>query len=170
MNKLIKKMTMSACLLALTYVLTTFVSFPTFNGQGYLNFGDAIVLFSAFFLGPWWTLLIATIAGMMADLTLGAIMYIPFTIVAKGLEAIIAGLLFKALKQKIKSTFLLALLSFIPAVLALIATYALAYILLFEGFSGLMNVAFDAIQGAVAIGVATPLCLIFKKVLKQSFI
>ena len=159
-NQLVKKMTTSAMLIAIAYLLTAFaqVAYPL---GGYLNFGDAIILFASFLLGPFYGAFIGMIAGSLADLTLGGFAFIPFTLLAKGGEALICGLLHKILPQKIKW------LSYILGAIFMIMTYFFSYLILF-GTGGLINSAFDLIQGSVAVILAISLEEIFKRIYKAN--
>ncbi len=159
-NPIVKNMTYSAMLIAIAYLLTAFaqIAYPL---GGYLNFGDAIILFSSFLLGPFYGAFIGMIAGSLADLTLGGFAFIPFTIVAKGGEALLAGFLHKIFPKKIKW------LSYILGVIFMIATYFFAYLILY-GVAGLVNSAFDLIQGSVAVILAISLEQIFKRIYKEN--
>lgn len=159
-NPIVKNMTYSAMLIAIAYLLTAFaqIAYPL---GGYLNFGDAIILFSSFLLGPFYGAFIGMIAGSLADLTLGGFAFIPFTIVAKGGEALLAGFLHKIFPKKIKW------LSYILGAIFMIVTYFFAYLILY-GVAGLVNSAFDLIQGSVAAILAISLEQIFKRIYKEN--
>jgi uncharacterized membrane protein len=82
-----------AILTALTTVLTMVVSIPIPATQGYINLGDAGVLFAGLLLGP-----LGGIAGgvgsALADYALGYIHYIPITFFVKGFEGAVTGTIF----------------------------------------------------------------------------
>lgn len=153
-------MTYSAMLIAIAYLLTAFaqIAYPL---GGYLNFGDAVILFASFLLGPFYGAFIGMIAGSLADLTLGGFAFIPFTIAAKGGEALLAGFLHKVFPKKTKW------LSYVIGAIFMIAVYFFAYLLLY-GVAGLLNSAFDLIQGSVAVILAISLEQIFKRIYKEN--
>ena len=157
MNSFTKKMCLTAMLAAIGYLLTTFAVIPIFTGQAYINFGDAIILFSSAFIGPFWGALVGAIIGPLADLTLGAAYFIPFSIIAKGGEGLISGLLYKYFPKKIKW------LAYVLGAIWMIATYLVSYYIIY-GFGGLINSLFDLIQGTIAILLATALSFLFKNI------
>lgn len=157
MNKFTKNMCLAGMMAAIAYLLTAFASIQIYTGGGYLNFGDAIIMFASVVLGPWWGALVGAIAGSLADLTVGGFYFIPFTIVAKGGEAIIVGLLHKYFPKKIKW------LSFILGAIWMIAVYFVSYVIMY-GWGSIINSAFDAIQGTVGVILAIMLTQIFYRI------
>ena len=155
-RSLIKNMCLAAMFIAIAYVLTAFAQISYATG-GYLNFGDAIIIFSSIILGPYYGAFVGMIAGGLADLTLGGFLFIPFTIVAKGGEALIVGLLHKKLNKKIKW------LSYVLGAIWMIVIYFFCYLILY-GPSGLVGSAFDLIQGSVAVILAIILETISKRI------
>ena len=69
--------------------------FPTLFG--YIHAGDALVLLAAYVLGPLWGSLAAALGSSLADLMAGYVQYFPGTFVIKGLDALVAALIFKAM-------------------------------------------------------------------------
>ena len=84
---------------ALTCVATMFIRIPSPTG-GYLNLGDGIVLMSAYLLGPLWGTLAAGLGSMLADVLAGYAAYAPGTLIIKGLVAVIAGSIYRALHHR----------------------------------------------------------------------
>ncbi len=99
MDEKIKKLTMSALLAALTAVSVLVVQIPM-PGTGYLNLGDGIVLLCGLLLGPLYGAAAAGIGSAIADLISGYVIYAPATLVIKGLTAVTAYKVFKALSGK----------------------------------------------------------------------
>ena len=95
----IKKLVLAALMAALTYVATSIVQIPS-PMQGYVNLGDCIVLLSGWILGPWWGAAAGGIGSMLADILSGYAFYAPATLVIKGLIAVIAALLWKAMRKR----------------------------------------------------------------------
>ncbi|MGM9858973.1 MAG: ECF transporter S component [Bacilli bacterium] len=98
-HQLIKKMCLVALFAAITFIITFFLQIPISNGAGYLNLSDAIILLAACIIDPVSGAIVGAIGAGLADLFSGYGMYVPFTIVIKALEALIAGYGFKKLKQ-----------------------------------------------------------------------
>jgi len=146
MKNVVQKLCFSAIMLALCYLLTTFCSIPLFSGNGYLHFGDTIILISALYVGPVWASLVGSGAGVLADLTLGQLAFIPVTIIAKIGMAVLAFLLAKIFKGKLK------VIALAISVLWMIACYFVGSLIIYEKSQvALLNLGFDFIQGIVAV-------------------
>ncbi|NHI84028.1 MAG: ECF transporter S component [Candidatus Thorarchaeota archaeon] len=82
-----------AVLTALTTVATIIIAIPFPTSTGYLNFGDVLVMLSGLLLGPIGGFLAGGIGSAMGDVALGYIHFAPITLVVKGCEGLIVGLL-----------------------------------------------------------------------------
>lgn len=139
----LRKLCLSGIMIAIGYIVTAFLGIPYASGAGYLNFGDVITLVSSVILGPWYGAFIGVVFSSMADLTSGFVMFIPFTIVAKALMAITAGLLYRVFPKKIK------FLSFLIGTLLMVLIYFISYMVYF-GIGAYVSTLFDLIQAVVA--------------------
>jgi len=78
---------------AFTCVVTMVIAFPIPATSGFINIGDAVVMITGLLFGP----IIGGIAGgigsSLADLFLGYVYYAPATLVIKGLEGFLVGLI-----------------------------------------------------------------------------
>jgi uncharacterized membrane protein len=74
-------------------VATSVLKIPTPATSGYLNFGDVVVIYFAFVLGPRRGALAGGMGSAAADFIGGYPYFVPVTFVAKGLEGYVAGLL-----------------------------------------------------------------------------
>ena len=97
-----KKLIFAALFAALTCVATMVIKVPT-PTMGYIHPGDAVVLLSAFLLGPLYGGLAAGIGSMFADLFGGYFSYAPATFVIKALTAVIASVVCNALAKRVAS-------------------------------------------------------------------
>jgi uncharacterized membrane protein len=80
-------------LTALTTAIT-YASYTPFSPtKGYFNLGDSMVFFSAFAFGCRAGLICGGIGSAVADVLLGSGIYAPITLVAKGSEGFVAGIL-----------------------------------------------------------------------------
>jgi uncharacterized membrane protein len=148
MKLTIRQMTLAALLGALTFILTAFVHIPL--SIGYFNLGDIIIIFSAIFVHPIFGAFVGAIGASLADLYGGYFFFIPFTIVAKALEALVAGYLFNKIKAPYNYGALLIGAAF------MVATYAFSY-WVFDPTGALLlaTLPFDSLQGlAGATGAA----------------
>ncbi len=80
-------------LTGLCAALTLVVKIPIVGTGGYFNIGDIAVVFTGMFLGGWTGALAAGIGSAIADILAGYYIFAPFTLIAKGLFALIAGTL-----------------------------------------------------------------------------
>ncbi len=89
----------SAVMAALVCITTMLIQVPNPPTRGYINMGDALIFVSALTFGP----LIGGFAGgvgsALADMFLGYAYFAPFTLVVKGLEGAIAGVLSRRIKR-----------------------------------------------------------------------
>ena len=80
-------------LMALTTVMTMAIHIPTVNTNGYLNLGDMVIFIAALTMGKKAGFIVGGIGSAMADLLLGYTHYAPITLIVKGLEGYIAGII-----------------------------------------------------------------------------
>ncbi len=76
-----------------TAALTIVVRIPIPGTGGYLNFGDIAVIFCGLFLGKKYGAIAGGVGSALADIIGGFFIFAPITLVAKGLEAFLAGLI-----------------------------------------------------------------------------
>lgn len=97
-----KKMTgliYSSLLAAMVCAATLVIRIPSPTG-GYVNAGDCVVLLGAWLLGPWYGAAAAGLGSMLADLLMGYTAYVPGTLLIKGADALVAGLLFRSMGRR----------------------------------------------------------------------
>lgn len=129
---------------------------------GYSNLGDAIVLLSAFFVGPVWGAVIGAVGSAFADLLLACAYYIPGTLIVKGGCALIAALIFSIGR---KHTTLRLTLAAIPAELFMVFGYYLYKAFILANPAGaLTSVPRNLIQGAVGAAAAVILYSVLIKI------
>ena len=150
-------------LAALILVVTRFSAMPILNGQGYINLGDATILFAAAVLGPA-AVIPAAIGSALADLWAGYVQYAPATLIIKGLVAWVAALFLK----KATAPLWIKIIGFALAELVMAGGYLLFEIFLYGLGSALFNVTFNLIQGGVCLAVALALLPIAERVKKAS--
>lgn len=98
MNNKLKKITLSALLATLTFIMTRYFAIPTAIG-GSINIGDSIVLLSGLILGPAYGAITAATGSAFADLVSPYAIYTPATFVIKALVAYTVANLFRSLKN-----------------------------------------------------------------------
>lgn len=97
----VNKLVLCSFGIAVTFLMTVFIVIPM-AGMGYVNFGDAGLMLFATILGPAGSFAVGGIGSALADIYLGYSQYAIFTLVIKGLEAVLVSLMFKRMKGKLK--------------------------------------------------------------------
>lgn len=87
------KVFLTIVLIGATAALTFIFRIPIPATGGYFNFGDVAVIFCGLFLGKKWGAIAGGIGSAFADLLGGFYIFIPITLVAKGLEGFLAGVI-----------------------------------------------------------------------------
>ena len=88
-----------ALLTALCTVATMAIPIPTLTG-GYLNAGDIVIVLTALLAGPLYGGIVSAFGSAAADLFAGYVIYAPGTLFAKGLAAMVTGLVFRLFRTK----------------------------------------------------------------------
>lgn len=102
MNHSTKKIILAALFAALACVATMSIRIPTIGTGGYIHPGDAIVILCGVILGPVWGFLAAGIGSCMADLLGGYFVYVPITLIIKGLVAFFSAFAYQKLAKSEK--------------------------------------------------------------------
>lgn len=162
------KMTFIALFTALVIVATFYIQIPTGVG-GYANLGDAIIFMCALTMGGIPALIAGGIGSMAADLILGYAYYAPFTLVVKGLEGLIAGLLVRLVEKVIKKKPLkigLQIGSLVLSALWMVLGYFLVKWLILSDLNqsaiaaALIEVPFNLAQGGISVAIAAVLVFV----------
>lgn len=157
----IKRLVLAALFTAMTMVATMVIRIPSPMG-GYVNLGDTLVLLSAWVLGPVWGMAAAGLGSMLADL-LGYPPYAAATLVIKALMALLAGGIFRALGRKGRSlTARLAGALGAEAVMVL-GYFAFEGLFLGLGWSAVLNVPANLVQGAVCLVAGVVLAQVLER-------
>lgn len=156
-----QKIIFSSMLAALTCVATMVIKIPS-PLNGYINFGDCIVLLSGWLLSPVYGFFAAGLGSALADLFSGYAAYAPATFLIKGLMALIACGGVKLFQKRVDKQFS-RIISGVTAELFMIAGYWL-----FEGFlygfiSSAVNIPANGLQGLAGLILGIVLIHIFEK-------
>ena len=100
-----RDLTLLALLIALTTVATMIVRIPVPATGGYINMGDSMVYIAALLFGPVFGLVAGGVGSALADYFGGYGAFAPYTLVIKGLEGLLVGLLaWRLLRNKPATT------------------------------------------------------------------
>lgn len=168
-----KKVVLNGLMIALVFLATYFTHIPTPVPGGYFNLGDAVIIITAIVLGRTSGLLAGAMGSFLADIAYGSFLFAPITLIVKGLEGFVVGLIAHSKRSKregeAKRPFKM-LLAVVVGAVVMVAGYfiAEAYILgLFDkefGISAAMlELTTNLIQGGLSAIVGYLLsALLFK--------
>lgn len=156
-----QKIAVTALLAALTCVATMVIKIPS-PMKGYLNLGDCVVLTAGWMLSPVYGFLAAGLGSALADLFSGYVVYAPATFLIKGLMALVARFVYKALCGKIYSSISRIISGVLAEIIMVLGYY------IFEGFMygfspSLVNIPANAVQGITGLVFGFVLIKIFEK-------
>ena len=164
-NYILRYIIYLAVFTALVFVATIAIAIPMPTGVGaYLNFGDIVIFIASALLGPWGGLVAGGIGSMLADIVYAPI-FAPLTLIVKGTEGLIVGLvvylLRKAFRQEKVQDYVSYVIAFTIGAILMVSLYCVGTGLMLgiinsgeylAGFStALLNVPNDLIQGSVSI-------------------
>ncbi len=153
-NDKVHKLVWAGLFTALTTVATMII-IPVPVLHGYANGGDALVIVSAFLLGPAWGAVAAGLGSALSDLLSGYVIYAPATLIIKALMALAAGAILRPNKNKMN--LLVTILACVTAELLMIAGY-FAYDCIIYGVKGAIgDIAGNGTQGIFAVIAGTAL-------------
>lgn len=151
-----KNIAFSALFAALCCVGTTLIVVPL--PYGYFNAGDIFVLLAGWCLGPLYGPIAAAVGSCLADLWSGFALYAPVTFAIKGVDALLAWLVWRALKKFVNRP----ALDFLPRALGAIvgeAIMVLGYFLFESALYGFAGGA-AALLGNTLQGVFCGVCAV----------
>lgn len=158
--KPLRRLVFIALCAALIFVATYIVRIPS-PVQGYIHIGDGMLLLTVFVLGAWYGWPAAAVGAGLADLIGGYFVYIPGTVVDKALTAVVAGLLFYAIKGRSEKTGRVLTACVVAGVVGeLVMTagyFAYEAWVLGYGWAAAAEIVGNLVQGGVAVVVATVL-------------
>ena len=158
-DKKTRKLVISAMMAALTYVATMVIQIPS-PMNGYVNLGDCFVLLSGWLLGPWYGGAAAGIGSMLTDLLSGYGHYAPGTFVIKGLDALVAALLFRTMGR----TSTAALVSGLVGETIMVAGYfGYAALLLGKGLGAAASIPGNLVQATMGLLIGFLLLKVLQK-------
>ena len=149
-----KTIVVYALMSALVTVTTFAIRIPMPATDGYLNLGDAIVLFCGVVFGPLAGLIAGGIGSALADLIAGYAHWILPTFLIKGAEGALAGAIFLLLRKKNGHRFLFAAIATVPSAILMVVGYFFAsWIMKGSAAVAWTSVPGNAVQGAVGVAL-----------------
>ncbi len=142
---------------ALICILTMIISIPLPATQGFINIGDAGVMITGLMFGPIVGGLAGGVGSALADIFLGYTIYAPATLIIKGLEGFLVGIIADPKNNKSRISY-----KDVFAVIVGGITMAYGYFLyevLIIGFSGALYELF--LNGVIQFGLGGIIAIVF---------
>ena len=158
-DKKVQKLVVSAVLAALACVATMVVQIPS-PMNGYVNLGDCFVLLSGWLLGPWYGGAAAGIGSMLTDLLSGYGYYAPGTFVIKGLDALVAALIFKAMGRTSAAAIVSGV---VGEIIMVVGYFGYAGLLLGKGIGAAASIPGNLVQAAMGLVIGFVLLKVMQK-------
>jgi len=163
----VRTLTLLGLLIALTTVATMVIQIPTPATQGYINVGDSMVFVSALLFGPLAGFLAGGVGSALADWLTGYQHFAPYTLVIKGLEGLVVGLIaWGLLKGRPTATF--------AGIASMVAAMVIGGALMVSGYYGVeqfimgkaaaAEVPGNALQAVAGLVIAIPVTLVLRSV------
>lgn len=95
MNNKTKVMVVNALMIALVCIATMSIQIPTPGTNGYVNVGDSLIFISSILFGPITGMIAGGIGSALADVLSGYTHWALFTLIIKGLEGYVVGMIIK---------------------------------------------------------------------------
>ena len=155
----LRKLVLAALFAALCTVMTMVIQVPS-PMQGYVNLGDCAVLLSAWVLGPWYGGAAAGIGSMLVDLLSGYGHYVPGTLIIKGVDAMAAALIFRALGRG-KTGMLVS--GIVGETIMVLGYFFYASLILGKGLAAAASIPGNIVQGIAGIAIGMALAILLQK-------
>ena len=99
-DSMLQKIVMTAMMIALILVATSFFKFPVPMTQGYVHLGDGMIFLAVLILGTRNGSVAAGLGSALGDILGGYAFWAPWTFVIKFLMALVMGLFIQAFRKK----------------------------------------------------------------------
>jgi uncharacterized membrane protein len=164
------KITVSAVFAALVFVVSSQIPpIPIPATSGYFNIGETTIYIAALVFGPLVGVLSGGIGSALSDAFLGFGLFVPGTLVIKGIEGGITGFLNVQLRRRISNLTLCATISVVAGGIEMVVGYFLyeKFVIGYPLAVALAEVPFNVIQMLIGLIVAVPVMHAVFRVIPQ---
>ena len=153
MNNKTKLIVLNGLMIAFVCVATMVIQIPVTLTQGYVNIGDSIIFVTSIVFGPIPGMIAGGIGSALADILTGYSHWAIFTLIIKGLEGYIVGIIVRKNTNLIKN-----ILAALIGVIFMVCGYLIAGAFLQGSFIvSLGSVPSNIIQGFICMIIGLPL-------------
>ena len=96
----VRKLALVSVMIPLVTVMTIIFKIPIPATQGYFNFGDTGVILFGMLFGPYIGFITGGLGSSLADILSGYAFYAPVTLLAKGMEGLLVGIVFMKFRKR----------------------------------------------------------------------
>jgi len=147
-----KKIIIAALLSAITCVVTFAIRVPVPATQGYINIGDSIIFLCGALLGPVIGFVAGGLGSCLADVFSGYVFWAPFTLIIKGLEGFVTGIIVYLAKKFNLNKYLFAFIAMLLGGIVCITGYFIASVIIYRSAAAAwFGVIGDLIQISVSL-------------------
>ena len=153
MNNKTKLLVLNGLMIALVCMATMVIQIPIPMTEGYVNIGDSIIFVTSILFGPISGMIAGGFGSALADILTGYSHWALFTLLIKGFEGYIVGIIVRKNTNLIKNILATSL-----GVIIMVSGYLLAGTFLQGSFIvALGSVSSNMIQGIVSIIIGIPI-------------
>ncbi len=155
-----------ALFIALVAVATMIVRIPIPQTTGYMNLGDSMVLLTGIFFGPLMGFMAGGIGSALADIIGGYPQWALWTLVIKGLEALLVGLFATRFKLAQRLSPLMVGV-FVLATAWMVAGYFLAETIMYDRMAALAELPANTLQALGSVVLASLMFPLFRRIIGE---
>jgi uncharacterized membrane protein len=148
---------------ALVCVATLLITIPIPATEGFFNIGDALVIIASLTFGPIVGGLAGGVGSALADAIGGWFNWVPFTLVIKGAEGVIAGYIAGSRENRPTQRTLLA---WVVGGLVMVSGYFLVQVYLYGIGGALVELPFNFVQMLAAGVIGIPVSMALQRQLR----
>lgn len=153
MNNKTKKIVINGLMISLVCLATMAIRIPVPGTNGYVNIGDSIIFVTSILFGPISGMIAGGIGSALADILSGYSHWAIFTLLIKGLEGYVVGILIHK-----NNTILKSVLAMSVGTIVMVLGYFLGGAILEGSFAAsFTSIPSNSVQGIVSIVLAIPL-------------
>jgi uncharacterized membrane protein len=162
----VRNIALLALFVALIAVATMIIRIPIPQTNGYMNLGDSMVVLSGIFFGPALGFLAGGVGSALADILGGYPQWAGWTLVIKGIEAMMVGFGVRYLKINADRISLLIVLCFIVSTAWMVLGYYVAETIMYTQKAALAELPANVIQAGGSVVLATLLLPLFTRIIR----
>ncbi|MCT4507205.1 MAG: ECF transporter S component [Tepidibacter sp.] len=165
-NTKLSSLVIMGLMMAMVCVGTMLIQIPVPATNGFINIGDSIIFITSVLFGPVAGMVAGGIGSALADILSGYAHWALFTLIIKGAEGLIVGILVKKYKNK----FILSTSMVIGSIVMVVGYYIGGGILKGSFIVALESVPWNVVQGvsSTIIGVLVSTAIMKTKYMKTS--